>query len=93
MVVGSYFESIVLALGWIVYDGVWAVLNDTGKGDGAPYLAGALSSPVSNPDRIGSSACAMGRRSGRGFARPPPQPLHREQHQHREDDQQGRDGQ
>ena len=36
MVVGSYFESIVLALGWIVYDGVWAVLNDTGKGDGRP---------------------------------------------------------
>ena len=24
MVVGSYFEFIVLALGWIVYDGVWA---------------------------------------------------------------------
>ena len=30
MGVGSYFEFVVLAFGWIVYDGVWAVLNDTG---------------------------------------------------------------
>ena len=30
MGVGSYFEFVVLAFGWIVYDGCWAVLNDTG---------------------------------------------------------------
>ena len=30
MGVGSYFEFVVLAFAWLVYDGVWAVLNDTG---------------------------------------------------------------
>ena len=30
MGVGSHFEFVVLAFGWLVYDGVWAVLNDTG---------------------------------------------------------------